>query len=99
VDLPGSGLAVWHVDETQANNTNPIAYKVALVQADGKRDLEMNRNQGDAGDLFPGSRNVTSLGSTRATHPHTRDNSGAATRVALSTISMTNGIVNLKVKI
>ena len=98
-DLPGSGLAVWHVDETQANNTNPLAYKVALVQADGRRDLEMNRNQGEAGDLFPGSRKVTSLGSTSGTHPHTRDNSGAATRVTLSGISMMAGVVKVKVKV
>lgn len=99
IDLPGSGLAVWHIDETQANNTNPIAYKVALVQADGRRDLEMNRNQGEAGDLFPGSKKVTSLSSASAAHPHTRDNSGAATRVALSGISMTNGVVKVRVKV
>ena len=35
-----SGLAVWHIDATQSNNNNPLAYKVALVQADGRRDLE-----------------------------------------------------------
>src|SRR3990172_1840984 len=52
--LPGSGLAVWHVDETQSGNTNPLSYQVGLVQADGTRDLERNRNDGDAGDLFPG---------------------------------------------
>ena len=43
---------------------------------------------------------MTSLGSAGAAHPHTRDNSGAATRVALSSaISMTNGLVDLKVKV
>jgi immune inhibitor A len=97
-DLPGSGLALWHIDETQANNTNPLAYKVALVQADGKRELELNRNQGDPGDVFPGSKNVTAVASGM-THPHTRDNSGSATRVALSNITVTNGIVKLKVKV
>lgn len=98
-DLPGSGLAVWHVDETQSNNTNPLAYRVALVQADGKRDLEFNRNQGDGGDLFPGSKNVTSLGSSGSAHPHTRKNDGTTTKVALSQIKMTGGTVKVKVKV
>ncbi|MCA9224706.1 MAG: M6 family metalloprotease domain-containing protein, partial [Planctomycetales bacterium] len=49
ISLPGSGLAVWHIDESQSGNTNPLSYRVALVQADGKRDLEFDRNGGDAG--------------------------------------------------
>ena len=52
--LPGSGLAVWHIDEARSDNTNPLAYKVGLMQADGKRDLELAKNEGDAGDLYPG---------------------------------------------
>jgi immune inhibitor A len=86
--LPGSGLAVWHIDETQSDNSNPLAYKVALVQADGKRDLELNHNQGDAGDLFPGSQQVNKVDDKGSAHPHTRDNSGAATGVALSKIKV-----------
>ena len=39
--LPGHGLAIWHIDDTQSSNDNPLAYKVALVQADGRRDLEL----------------------------------------------------------
>ena len=98
-DLPASGLAVWHIDETQSDNTNPLAYRVALVQADGRRDLEFGRNQGDGGDVFPGSRKVTSLSSAGAGHPHTRKNDGSATAVALSAITMKKGIVKVKVKV
>jgi immune inhibitor A len=97
--LPGSGLAVWHIDETQSDNTNPLAYKVALVQADGKRDLEFNRNEGDTGDLFPGSKKVTKLDDKGSGHPHTRKNDGTATRIALSNIKISKGVVQVSVKV
>ena len=51
--LPGSGLAVWHIDERQSNNDDPLAYLVALLQADGKKDLELLKNSGDGGGPFP----------------------------------------------
>lgn len=97
--LPGSGLAVWHIDETQSDNTNPLAYRVALVQADGARDLELNRNQGDAGDLFPGTAGVTAVGDSGRRHPHTRKNDGTTSGVRLSRIRMKDGVVRLDVKV
>jgi immune inhibitor A len=97
--LPGSGLAVWHIDETQSDNTNPIAYRVGLVQADGKRDLELNRNSGDPADVFPGAKRKTSLNDRGAAQPTTRANDGSATKVKLSTIKSSKGLVSLKVKV
>ena len=97
--MPGAGLALWHIDETQSDNTNPLAYKVALVQADGKRDLEFNRNGGDAGDVFPGSKSVTSVDDKGASHPHTRKNDGTATGISLSKIKVTDGVVKVSVKV
>ena len=94
--LPGHGLAVWHIDDTQSSNDNPLAYKVALVQADGRRDLELLKNQGDSADVFPGSMGVTSVSGSSATHPHLRANSGAATPVSLTAISETGGMVKVK---
>ena len=96
--LPGHGLAVWHIDDTQSSNDNPLAYKVALVQADGRRDLELLKNSGDAGDVFPGSTGRTSVLGSSAAHPHLRANNGAATTVSLTAISETGGKVKVKAK-
>jgi immune inhibitor A len=99
VDLPGAGLALWHIDLTQSGNTNPLAYQVALVQADGLRELEFNRNSGDAGDVYPGSHNVHAVNDTSPGHPHTRSNSGIGTGVTLSAITATGATVNLTVRV
>jgi M6 family metalloprotease-like protein len=54
--LPSSGLAIWHVDELGSNRNQQgqpnLHYECALIQADGRMDLEQNANQGDATDLF-----------------------------------------------
>ncbi|HNC52637.1 MAG TPA: M6 family metalloprotease domain-containing protein [Accumulibacter sp.] len=54
--LPDSGLAVWHCDESGNNSKQQGSatshYECALIQADGRKDLEHNVNQGDPGDLF-----------------------------------------------
>jgi immune inhibitor A len=96
VSLPGSGLAVWHIDEARSDNTNPLAYKVGLAQADGKRDLELARNSGDAGDLFPGSSKKTSFNDK--TTPSSRAHDGSPTGVSLNAIKVANGKVTLNVK-
>ena len=95
--LPGSGLAVWHVDERQSGNTNPLAYMVGLVQADGLRELENAINRGDAGDLFPGTKKVTGISDT--TNPNTRANSGSASKVKISSITVAGTHIKAKVKV
>ncbi|WP_162561278.1 M6 family metalloprotease domain-containing protein [Methylobacterium terrae] len=95
--LPGSGLALWHIDETQSDNTNPLAYKVALVQADGRRDLEFGRKPDDPADLFPGQAAVRSVDDRGAKHPHTRWNDGTASGIALTEITEEDGIVTVDV--
>ena len=95
--LPGSGLALWHVDERQSNNTNPLAYMVGLVQADGLQDLELARNRGDAGDVFPGSKKVTSV--TDTTNPSTRANDGSTTGIKLTNIKAVGDKISVKVKV
>ena len=62
--IPQGGLAIWHIDENRANNTDQSYpglpdwpsehYRVALLQADGLYDLEKNTNRGDSGDIFHG---------------------------------------------
>ena len=97
VELPGEGLLVWHIDETQTDNTNPLAYRVALTQADGQRDLEQLVNQGDAGDPFPGSKKVKTINDT--TNPNTRSNQGLPTKIALSKIKQAAGKITLSAKV
>jgi M6 family metalloprotease-like protein len=76
-NLPGEGLLIWHVDENviTANNApclgccerHPL---LALVQADGKNDLERGRNRGDSDDFFPGPKNAhPGFGSDTGTGP------------------------------
>ena len=94
--LPGSGLAVWHIDERQSGNTNPLAYMVGLVQADGLKELEQAINRGDARDLFPGTKKVKEISDT--TNPSTRANGGAASKVKISAITAVGATIKAKVK-
>ena len=84
-DLPGDGLLVWHIDETQTSNTDENHYEVGLLQADGQRDLELNHNRGDGGDLTPAAHSNTSL--TATSTPSTKSYAGQDTCVSLTNIS------------
>jgi len=83
--LPGDGLLIWHIDESQPGNTDENHYKVGLVQADGKRDLEMDRNRGDNGDPYPGASNNAALSSSST--PNSNSYAGANTNVSVTSIS------------
>jgi len=57
--LPGSGIAIWHIDEAGNKNNQSLVYntthanyEATLVQADNKWDLQKYANSGDAYDLF-----------------------------------------------
>jgi immune inhibitor A len=89
--LPGDGLVLYHVDDTQVDNTAGAAtYRVRVVAADGRDDLETNgatSNFGDAADFFPGTGGVTSV--TDATVPSTRDYANQDTGLRLNNIAVT----------
>lgn len=90
--LPNSGLLIWHIDETMESNTNEVHYKVALIQADGKKDLELNKNRGDTGDCFPGSTGNRSF--SDATDPDSNSYAGSKTCVEVSNISDPGPVMN-----
>lgn len=91
-ELPGQGLLVWHVDDSIPDNSNEIHPKVALVQADGRQDLENGNNRGDASDPFPGTSNVTAF--TEETDPSSLAYSGQDTCVRLENISPSGPVMS-----
>jgi immune inhibitor A len=95
--LPGGGLLIWHVDETREDNTDERRYKVALVQADGRNDLELSVNRGDEGDPYPGRSGNTRFdaGSIPSSDAH----SGRRTHVALTGISPAGPIMTATVAV
>jgi immune inhibitor A len=95
--LPGPGLLVWHIDEAIAGNTNESHYKVALMQADGQRQLETNANRGDEGDPFPGSTGNASFDET--TTPNSRSYAGSPTSVALTDIPPSSPAMTVRVSV
>jgi len=86
-DLPGGGLLIWHIDDDKDDNTSEMTnYKVALVQCDGRRDLEYGKNQGDESDPFPGpGRDRRRLDAK--TMPNTNANNRAPTGITIGDIS------------
>jgi len=83
--LPGHGLIVTHIDDRIRQNIDPDRYKVAVLQADGERDLENSVNRGDDSDPFPGSEEMVHL--TPFTTPSTDANSGRNTGIWITNIA------------
>ena len=59
--LPGSGLIVWHVDDSVDSNTDENHPLLRIMQADGLQELERKIDFGDAGDPFPGTTNKSTF--------------------------------------
>lgn len=98
-DLPGGGLCLWHIDESKSdNNDEKNGYKVALVQADGLKQLERDDSErGDSGDPFPGDDNVRLC--NWSTNPNTNANNGAPTCVSISDISDSAPVMTFTVNV
>ncbi|HJU40631.1 MAG TPA: M6 family metalloprotease domain-containing protein [Tahibacter sp.] len=95
--LPGDGLLIWHIDEGQPGNTDENRYKVALVQADGRRDLEGDANRGDAGDPYPGTNGNTSFNATST--PSSKAYSGQGSCVSVTQISASAATMTAKTRV
>ncbi len=89
--LPGEGLLIYHIDDATDSNDNELHYKVALVQADGKKHLEAGTNGGDTGDAWPGTSNKkTFSGSSK---PNSKSYGNIKTDVAVRNIKNTAGTI------
>ncbi len=104
--LPGSGLLVYHVDESVTSqndnewypgHTGSGHYFVALAQADGNFELDRGFNRGDAGDPFPGSANAVNY--TFGTTPDTRDYSGGNTNIRVRNISSSAAVMTADMEV
>lgn len=103
--LPGNGLLIYHVDDSQSTNasewypghTTSGHYKVALEQADGLYGLESTTIRGDAGDSYPGSTSNRAFNNTST--PGSANYSGTATNVSIWNIgnSSTSMTANLEI--
>jgi immune inhibitor A len=92
--LPNNGLLIEHCDDTRANNTDETHYLVDIVQCDGRRDLNLNANRGDAGDIYPSDTN-TSLDANST--PNSKSYDGSDSGIAVSQITRVGNRVSAHV--
>ena len=97
VSLPAAGMLVWHVDENKTNNKDENHYWVALMQADGKRDLELNHNRGDGGDCYPGDASNSNFNNTST--PNSKSYAGVVTCVAVTGIPVSAPVMNVNLQV
>lgn len=95
--IPGHGMLVWHVDALQtvfdnnSVNNNASHQYVDIIEADNNK-TENTR----AGDPFPGSSKVTTLGFTSI--PTMRSWAGKDTGIYLTDIAEKDGVITLQVE-
>jgi M6 family metalloprotease-like protein len=88
--LPGQGMLIYHVDESVRLQDDLNHYKVALMQADGLRQLELKSgNNGDSGDPFPGAKVNRFFASS--SNPSSRAYDGSDTQVSITDITDEGG--------
>ena len=97
ISLPGNGLLIWHIDDSQSTNTDEKHYKVALMQADGKRDMEHNANRGDAGDPYPGTGNNKTFNAI--SDPNSKSYANADTSVAVTGIGVSGATMTAQIQV
>jgi M6 family metalloprotease-like protein len=90
--LPGAGLLIWHVDESQSGNQEDRRKLLDLVEASREQDLDCvcNENFGDTSDPFPGENELRIFDDQTA--PSARLYTGVPSRISISNIS-NSGIV------
>lgn len=95
--LPSSGLAIYHCDTLGSNEfqegSTQRHYQCALLQADGHRDLELNSNQGDGGDLFSA---VSGVALSSMTSPAARWWDGSDSGLVISDIEVPDAKIGFR---
>jgi len=89
--LPGSGLAIFHVNTSKLDNDDENNKLSDLEEADGLNDLDGTGNRGDAGDVFPGSTNNTSFNDF--TNPNSQTYDIKLTGVDIKDIELDESII------
>jgi len=90
--LPGSGLLIWHVDETVSpslpndNQDHPL---LKLMQCDGRDDLYYGRSYGDPTDPWP----CDNKAFDNYSNPSSRAYNGSETLVAIRNMSESGEIM------
>jgi len=95
LDLPSSGVLIYHIDESRALRPCPMC-RVQLEEADGNsgllRSFLQGGNRGEAGDAF-GAFGPDRF--TRSTNPSAASNSGQVRNVTFYDISLDGGVAHL----
>ncbi len=94
--IPGSGLLIFHIDESVGGNSNENHPLVGVMQADGRLDLQLGNNQGDGGDVWS---TLTQSEFSDLTVPNTRKYSLAKTRTSVWNISAPDSIMTANLDI
>lgn len=96
--LPDGGMAVYHCDLKGSNEwqdgTADRHYQCALLQADGRRDLERNIGSGDADDLYDTDRPGVVL--SEATTPSTRQWDGSDSGLVISDLLVQPELIQVR---
>lgn len=96
--LPGEGLLIYHVDESETDNTNDWGPLVMVEQADGEFDLQYSANRGDGADPFPGTYDIREFNDK--TTPNSRYNgSDVSSQVAIWNISDPDSIMTVDIEV
>ena len=89
--LKNSGLLIWHINDSQNNNTNDYNRLVDLEQADGLFQLNDGTNNGDLSDPYPGVINVNRF--ANETTPSSQYNNGTTSNIIVKDIVEVDGVI------
>ncbi len=93
--LPGSGLAVYHINRLMPDNSDEGCKLAGLEEADGLLQLDQKINSGDAGDLFPGTTSNTAFNDQ--TRPASRTCNDEGTGTDLRDIRLEGQLVTFRI--